>query len=66
MSNVSEEQLATTDGYEALQAAWTAFEAEAPNTPEKHEAGMEISYCMRDCLVELKNSAAQYLPERPA
>jgi hypothetical protein len=66
MTNVPEEKLAETAAYAALQAARTACNAEAPNTPEKHAAGMEVAYCMRDCLLELGSLAASMIPERPA
>lgn len=65
MTNVPEEKLAETAGYPALQAARAACDAEAPNTAEKQAAGMEVAYCMRDCLLELGNLAASMIPERP-
>jgi len=66
MTNVSEAELATTASFPALQAARTALQAETPKTPGYHAAGMEVQYCMRDCLTDLGSLAADYLPVRPA
>jgi hypothetical protein len=65
MTNVSEQDLSGAASYPALQAARTAFQAEAAGTPAKQAAGMELTYCMRDCLTDLGNPAAHLLPERP-
>jgi hypothetical protein len=66
MTNVPEEKLAEAASYSALQAARTALQAETPKTPGHHAAGIEVAYCMRDCLTDLGIAAANYLPARPA